>query len=162
DDAAAASRAQGGVPDDRLGGDVAGAVAYLRAMPAANGNAGTIGYCSGGRQSFLDTCCLPLDAAVDCYGAYVVGTPPEGMPLKAGPIVHLAKDLSCPLLGLTEATVYFDHPHHARAEHTLNIDFLNPGQGPSARVALELTAASARALAAAIVSTLASVPPGLV
>ena len=64
--------------------------------------------------------------------------------------------------GLTEASVYFDHPQHARAEHTLNIDFLNPGQGPSARVAVELTAASARALAAAIESTLASVPPGLV
>ena len=64
--------------------------------------------------------------------------------------------------GLTEATVYFDHPQHARAEHTLNIDFLNPGQGPSARVAVELTAASARALAAAIVATLAAAPPGLV
>ena len=62
--------------------------------------------------------------------------------------------------GLTEATVYFDHPQHARAEHTLNIDFLNPGQGASARVAVELTAASARALAAAIESALAAVPPG--
>src|SRR5579864_8119265 len=37
DDAAAAARAQGGVPDDRLVGDVAGTVAYLRAMPASNG-----------------------------------------------------------------------------------------------------------------------------
>jgi Family of unknown function (DUF6295) len=64
--------------------------------------------------------------------------------------------------GVTEAGVYFDHPQHARAEHTLNIDFLNPGQGPSARVAVELTAASARALAAAIESTLAAAPPGLV
>ena len=63
---------------------------------------------------------------------------------------------------LSEATVYFDHPQHARAEHTLNIDFLNPGQGASARVAVELTAASARALAAAIESALSSVPPGLV
>jgi hypothetical protein len=63
--------------------------------------------------------------------------------------------------GLTEATVYFDHPQHARAEHTLNIDFLNPAQGASARVAVELTAASARALAAAIESALSSVPPGL-
>jgi hypothetical protein len=50
---------------------------------------------------------------------------------------------------------------HAPAEHTLNIDFLNPGQGPSARVAVELTAESARALAEAIQATLASVPPGL-
>jgi hypothetical protein len=62
---------------------------------------------------------------------------------------------------LSEATVYFDHPVHAPAEHTLNIDFRNPGQGPSARVAVELTAESARALAKAIESTLASAPPGL-
>ena len=63
--------------------------------------------------------------------------------------------------GLTEATVYFDHPQHARAEHTLNIDFLNPASGPSARVAVELTAESARALAQAIETTLQSAPPGL-
>jgi hypothetical protein len=62
---------------------------------------------------------------------------------------------------LTEATVYFDHPQHAPADHTLNIDFRNPGQGPSARVAVELTADSARALAAAIQAALAAVPPGL-
>jgi uncharacterized protein DUF6295 len=62
---------------------------------------------------------------------------------------------------LTSASVYYDHPVHAPAEHTLNIDFLNPGQGPSARVAVELTATSARALAAAIESALASVPPEL-
>jgi Family of unknown function (DUF6295) len=62
---------------------------------------------------------------------------------------------------LTDASVYFDHPQHARAEHTLNIDFLNPSQGASARVAVELTADSARALAAAIESALASAPPGL-
>src|SRR5690348_17976631 len=51
---------------------------------------------------------------------------------------------------LTDASVYFDHPVHAQAEHTLNIDFLDPGAGPSARVAVELTAESARALAKAI------------
>ena len=63
--------------------------------------------------------------------------------------------------GLTEATVYFDHPVHAPAEHTLNIDFLAPERGPSARVAVELTVESARALAKAIEATLASAPPGL-
>lgn len=62
---------------------------------------------------------------------------------------------------LTDATVYFDHPVHAMAEHTLNIDFLNPANGPSARVAVELTAESARALAAAIGLALASVPAAL-
>jgi hypothetical protein len=63
--------------------------------------------------------------------------------------------------GLTDATVYFDHPVHAPAEHTLNIDFLNPAQGPSARVAVELTAESARALAKAIETALDSAPPGM-
>ena len=100
DDAAAAARAQGGVPDPRLIGDVAGAAAHLRALTSSNGKVGVIGYCSGGRQSFLAAVSLPLDAAVDCYGAFVTGAPPEGMPLKVGPIKHLANDLSCPLLGL--------------------------------------------------------------
>src|SRR5262249_11701746 len=80
DEAAAASRAQGGVPDDRLVGDVAGAVAHLRAMPAANGKAATIGYCSGGRQSFLAACSMPPGAAGDCYGAFVLASPPAGLP----------------------------------------------------------------------------------
>ena len=62
---------------------------------------------------------------------------------------------------LSDATVYFDHPVHAPAEHTVNIDFRNPAQGPAARVAVELTAESARELAAAITATLADVPPGL-
>src|SRR6185437_7536835 len=48
-----AARAQGGVPDPRLIGDVAGAAAHLRGLTSANGKVGVIGYCSGGRQSFL-------------------------------------------------------------------------------------------------------------
>ena len=62
---------------------------------------------------------------------------------------------------LSEVSVYFDHPAHALADHTLNLDFINPAQGPSARVAVELTAQTARALARAIETTLASAPPGL-
>jgi carboxymethylenebutenolidase len=100
DDAAAVARAKGGVPDEQLVGDVAGAADYLRALPASNGKVGVIGYCSGGRQSFLAACSIQLEAAVDCYGACVVNAPPEGMPLKVKPVVGLAGDLSCPLLGL--------------------------------------------------------------
>jgi hypothetical protein len=51
---------------------------------------------------------------------------------------------------LASASVYVDHPVHADAAHTLNIDFLNPAAGPSARVAVELTTESARRLADAI------------
>ena len=63
---------------------------------------------------------------------------------------------------VTDATVYYDHPVHAMAEHTLNIDFRNPANGPAARVAVELTAESARALVAAIEAALAAVPSALV
>jgi len=62
---------------------------------------------------------------------------------------------------VTDATVYFDHPVHARAEHTVNIDLINPSRGPGARVAMELDPQSARALAEAILETLESAPPGL-
>ena len=64
-------------------------------------------------------------------------------------------------MSVSDTSVYLDHPVHAAREHTLNIDFLNPGRGPSARVAVELTVESARALAQAIEATLASAPPGL-
>ena len=47
------------------------------------------------------------------------------------------------------------------AEHTLNIDFADPANGPSARVAVELTAASARDLVAAIQTALESAPSAL-
>lgn len=100
DDAAAAVRAKGGVPDERLVGDVEGAANHLRSLPSSNGKAGVIGYCSGGRQSFLAACNLPLDAAVVCYGAFIVGTPPEGFPIKVTSLEPLAAQLSCPVLGL--------------------------------------------------------------
>ena len=56
------------------------------------------------------------------------------------------------------ASVYFDHPQHTPADHTLNIDFLNPDLGPSTRVAVELSEQSARALAAALHTALAAAP----
>jgi carboxymethylenebutenolidase len=98
DDAAATARAKGGVPDDRLVGDVAGAMAYLKGLSNANGKVATIGYCSGGRQSFLAGVSLDLDAAVDCYGAFVVGEARPGTTMV--PIVDKTPSLSCPLLGL--------------------------------------------------------------
>ena len=62
---------------------------------------------------------------------------------------------------VTDGVVYFDHPVHAMAEHTLNIDFSAPADGPSARVAVELTAASARALMSAIAAALDSAPAAM-
>ncbi len=117
DDAAAASRAAGGVPDERLVGDVAGAIARLKAITSSNGKVGTIGYCSGGRQSFLAACSLPLDAAVDCYGAFVIAPPPTGSGLTLAPLLERAGGLSCPLLGLFGAEDKFPSP-----EETAQLD----------------------------------------
>ena len=109
DDAAATARAQGGVPDERLVGDVGGAAAYVRTLPSSNGKVGVIGYCSGGRQSVLSACNLDLDAAVDCYGAFVTGTPPEGMPIRKNIVDQLPK-LRAPLLGLFGADDKYPSP----------------------------------------------------
>ncbi|HKH87973.1 MAG TPA: DUF6295 family protein [Acidimicrobiales bacterium] len=57
---------------------------------------------------------------------------------------------------LTSAMAYFDHPYHSPDEHTLNLDFLNRAEGPTARVAVELTADSARELVRCIEAALAS------
>ncbi len=62
---------------------------------------------------------------------------------------------------VTEARVYYDHPVHAMDEHTLNIDLRNPERGPSARIAVELTAQAAYDLAQAILTALESVPEGM-
>jgi hypothetical protein len=62
---------------------------------------------------------------------------------------------------VTDGTVYFDHPVHAIAEHTLNIDFADPSRGPGARVAVELTAQSAQELVSAIQAALDSAPAEL-
>ena len=41
-------------------------MAYLKSLSNSDGKVGPIGYCSGGRQSFLAAVSLQLDAAVDC------------------------------------------------------------------------------------------------
>lgn len=55
---------------------------------------------------------------------------------------------------LKQVHVSYDHPSDANLEHALNIDFVNPGSGPSARVAVELDVESARKLAGAIMTAL--------
>jgi len=97
----ASVRAAGGMPDDRTMGDVQGAIDYLRALPYLNGRVGVIGYCSGGRQSYLAACTLRgLDAAIDCYGGGVVAKPEELTPRQPVAPIEFTGELQCPLLGL--------------------------------------------------------------
>ncbi len=54
------------------------------------------------------------------------------------------------------ANVYYDHPYHAPLDHALNIDFVDASGGPGDRVAVELSADSARELVNKILAALAS------
>jgi len=100
DDAAAAARAAGGAPDARVIGDIGAGAAFLRGLPNSNGKAGVIGYCSGGRQSYLSAAQLDIDAAVDCYGGGVIMPADrlsDRMPVSP---IDLTAQIGCPLLGL--------------------------------------------------------------
>jgi hypothetical protein len=55
---------------------------------------------------------------------------------------------------LTEAAVSYDHPFHVDLEHAVNIDFTNEASGLEARVAVELSLESARALSRALLVAL--------
>jgi len=97
----ASIRAAGGMPDDRTMGDVQGAIDYLRTLPYLNSKVGVIGYCSGGRQSYLAACTLRgIDAAIDCYGGGVVAKPEELTPRQPVAPIEFTQNLGCPLLGL--------------------------------------------------------------
>jgi len=98
----ARARAQGGMPDDQVIGDVTGAIEFLRAQPSNNGKAGVIGFCSGGRQAYLAACRIAnIDAAVDCWGGNVVVDDRSKLP-STQPVapVELTEGIACPLLGL--------------------------------------------------------------
>jgi hypothetical protein len=55
---------------------------------------------------------------------------------------------------LEQANVSYDHPFNAPMEHALNIDFVSESQGPSARVAVELSEQAARDLVKTILEVL--------
>lgn len=105
-DVAAAARADGlgvSMPNEQVMGDIEGTAAFMRAQPGANGKVGVIGFCSGGRQSFLAACDVPsLDAAVDCWGGSILPRPPDpqrpGSPSRG--VIHRAVDMAMPLLGI--------------------------------------------------------------
>ena len=99
DDAAAEVRAQGGVPDDQVVGDVAGAAAFLRTLSNSNSRIGVIGHCSGGRHTFLMTTELPIQAGVVCYGGMIVGEPVPQFSSMV-PLVDRTPQVTCPILGL--------------------------------------------------------------
>ncbi len=102
DDLGARIRAAGGVADAQVMGDVSGAMTYLRAQSNSNGKIGVIGFCSGGRHTYLAACTLSgIDAAVDCWGGNVIVDNPNDLNDKR-PVapIDLTEKMSCPLLGI--------------------------------------------------------------
>ena len=100
-DAAAAAREAGGVPDEQAMGDGRGAIEHLRSLADSSGKVGVIGYCSGGRQTYIAACTLDVDAAVDCYGGgVVIDSPDQLTPQRPVAPLDMTPDMRCPLLGL--------------------------------------------------------------
>jgi carboxymethylenebutenolidase len=95
-------RESGGVPDEQMLGDVTGAIDFLRSQPHASGKVGVIGFCSGGRHTYLAACKIPaIDAAVDCWGGRVVVNDPADLtPKRPLEVLTMTAGLSCPLLGI--------------------------------------------------------------
>ena len=101
EDVAVKVRADGGIPDDQVVGDVAGAMAYLRALPFINGKIALFGTCSGGRHAYLAACRLPnVDAVIDCWGGRVVMSESDLNANHPVAPIDYTPDLACPILGL--------------------------------------------------------------
>ncbi len=101
DDVGAMVRNAGGVPDDQVVGDVAGAMQYLRDLPTSSGKVGVLGSCSGGRHTYLVACqASGVDAAVDLWGGGVVMRPEDLTDKRPVAPIEYTKDLSAPLLGI--------------------------------------------------------------
>jgi carboxymethylenebutenolidase len=102
DDLAARARSEGGMADAQVMGDVEGSMRFLRSQPYANGKVGVIGFCSGGRHTYLAACQISgIDAAVDCWGGGVVVDDPTQLNDKR-PVapIDLTSKISAPLLGI--------------------------------------------------------------
>lgn len=90
----------GGVADSKVMEYTKDSLNFLKSQPEANGKAGVIGMCSGGRHTFLAACTVEgFDAAVDCWGG-VTQAPEKLTPAQPVAPIDYAADLQCPLLGI--------------------------------------------------------------
>jgi carboxymethylenebutenolidase len=101
EDVAVKVRADGGIPDDQVVGDIQGAISYLRSLPYLNGKVGLFGTCSGGRHAYLAACrTQDVDAVIDCWGGRVVAKVEDLNPKHPVAPIDYTTDLNCPILGL--------------------------------------------------------------
>jgi carboxymethylenebutenolidase len=84
-----------GITDDGILVDVDATIAHLEAQGFAPSRIGIVGFCFGGRVTFLTAARRELGAAVTFYGGGIV----KASPL-AGPLIEEAGSLRTPWLGL--------------------------------------------------------------
>jgi carboxymethylenebutenolidase len=100
-DVAAGVRSQGGVRDDSVVADCAAALRWLQALPSANGKAGIIGTCSGGRHALLAASqAAGFDAVADLWGGGVVMAEQDLSEARPAAPIDYTAQLAAPLLGL--------------------------------------------------------------
>jgi len=87
------------LPDERILGDIAGAVRYLDALPEVRAHSVAItGFCMGGQYAIMAACTIDgIAAAVSWYGMVRYE---ETNDLKPASPLDLAPDLRCPYLGM--------------------------------------------------------------
>jgi carboxymethylenebutenolidase len=88
------------LPDQQAVADLEAAAAFIRAQPGTSGRVGSIGFCSGGRQSLLFACSSDsLDAAVDCWGGSIASATDDELTTATRPstVLDLVPLLRCPL-----------------------------------------------------------------
>lgn len=96
DDFAAVLPAMSRLSDDAMLADVDAAVAHLDDLGIDAASVGVVGFCMGGRVSFLVAARRALGAAVGFYGGGIVTARPRGLPA----LVDGAPTLRTPWLGL--------------------------------------------------------------
>jgi carboxymethylenebutenolidase len=101
DDAAAAARGAGGVPDAMAIADCKAVQDYIKTQPYSSGKVAIFGTCSAGRHAYLTACTTKsFDAVIDCWGGRVVQAPEDLNERQPVSPIDLTKDLNCPILGL--------------------------------------------------------------
>ena len=95
----AAAKLREGMTDDGIVDDLNAVVAHLKSNPSVDGeHIGIVGYCMGGRVSFLAAVKVQgLSAAVVYYGGNILPRP--GAPATGPVLLDQAASIPCPILG---------------------------------------------------------------
>jgi len=113
-------REDGGTPDAQAIDDLQAGVDHLLAQPNSTGKVGIIGFCSGGRISYMGAAKLNnISAAVDCWGGNVLVPPGNINDSQPQAVIEMTPEIKVPILGLfgnDDANPAPDHVNATEAE----------------------------------------------